>query len=167
LHTSNPSYFYILSDLAAMYQRRGNFPLAESHLMEAVQGFRGAVGADQPVTLEALADLALADLSQEKFAESEPLSRAAVEGNRKKRPDHWQMYRAESLLGATLAGQKKYAEAEPLLLEGYTGMLARKDLIASPDRYHLNLAHEWLVRLYQAWGKPDKAAGWKKRSALK
>ena len=33
---------------------------------------------------------------------------------------------AESLLGASLAGEKKYAEAEPVLLGGYRGMLVRK-----------------------------------------
>jgi hypothetical protein len=32
-----------------------------------------------------------------------------------------------------------------------------------PDRYHLELAHKWIVQLYQTWGKPDKAAEWKKR----
>src|SRR6516165_9338125 len=52
---------------------------------------------------------------------------------------------------ASLAGEKKYAEAEPLLLEGYQGMLARKDRIAVLDRYHMELAHQWIVQLYQAW----------------
>jgi hypothetical protein len=33
------------------------------------------------------------------------------------------------LLDASLAGQKQYAEAEPLLLEGYQGIVARKDHI--------------------------------------
>jgi len=72
-------------------------------------------------------------------------------------------FRAASLLGANLAGQKKYAEAEPLLLEGYQGMLARKEQLAAQDQYHLDRAHEWLARLYQAWGKPDKAAEWRKK----
>jgi len=106
------------------------------------------------------ADLALAYQSQGKFAQSEPLAREAMQFNRKNEPDDWQGFRAESLLGASLAGQKKYAEAEPLLLEGYRGMLARKDRIAVPDRYHLDRAREWIVRLYQAWGKPEKAAEW-------
>ena len=68
---------------------------------------------------------------------------------------------AASLLGESLAGEKKYTEAEPLLLEGYQGMLARQDRIDAPGRYHLELAHQWLVQLYQAWGKPDKGAEWK------
>jgi hypothetical protein len=37
-------------------------------------------------------------------------------------------------------------------------MLARKDRIAAPDWYHLQLAHQWLVQLYKDWGKPQKAA---------
>ena len=37
-------------------------------------------------------------------------------------------------------------------------MVARKDKIAVPDWYDLDLARDWLVELYQAWGKPEKAA---------
>jgi hypothetical protein len=108
-------------------------------------------------------DLALAYQSQGKFAEAEPLAREALEFNRKKQPDNWQRFHAESLLGASLAGQKKYAEAEPLLLEGYSGLVERKDRIAVPDWYHLERGGDWLVQLYQAWGKPVKAAEWKKK----
>ena len=86
-----------------------------------------------------------------------------MEFNRRKQPNDWQRFRAESLLGASLAGQKKYVEAEPLLLEGYQGMLARKDRIGMPNWYHLGRSREWLVQLYQAWGKPVKAAEWTKK----
>jgi hypothetical protein len=93
------------------------------------------------------------------------VAREALETEKKVQPDDWQRYRAESLLGASLAGEKKYAEAETLLLEGYQGMLARKLRIAVPDQYHLELAQQWLIKLYQAWGKPDKAAEWKNKEA--
>jgi hypothetical protein len=36
-------------------------------------------------------------------------------------------------------------------------MLSRKERIDAPDRYHLDRAREWLVQLYEAWGKPGKA----------
>jgi len=86
-----------------------------------------------------------------------------MEIDRKKQPDDWQGFFAESLLGAGLAGQKKYAEAEPLLIEGYQGMLDRKNRIEVPNWCHVDRAREWLVQLYQAWGKPGKAAEWKKK----
>jgi hypothetical protein len=109
------------------------------------------------------ANLALAYLSQGRFIESEPLAREALEFDRKKQPDDWQRFRAESLLGASLAGQHKYGEAEPLLLEGYQGMAARKERIDVPDGYHLDRAREWIVQLYQAWNQPEKAAEWRKK----
>jgi hypothetical protein len=146
-----------------MYQRQGKYALAETYAAQALAGRRHALGSENADTMSSAADLSLAYLSQGKFSEGEPLAREALEFNRKKQPDGWQRFRAESLLGASLAGQKKYAEAEPPLLEGYQGMVARKDRIGVPDWYHLDRAREWLVRLYQAWGKPGKAAEWKKR----
>jgi len=146
-----------------MYQHQGKFALAETYAAQALAGRRHALGPEHPVTMASAADLALACISQGKFAESEPLAREAMEFNRKKQPDDWQGFRAETLLGASLAGQKKYADAEPLLLEGYQGMLARKDKIEVPSWYHLDRAREWIVQLYQAWGKPGKAAEWKKK----
>ena len=93
----------------------------------------------------AAADLAMAYVSQEKFAQAEPLAREAVQTDSKVQPDYWQRFRAQSLLGASLAGQKNFAEAEPFLVEGYKGMLARNDSIDVPDRYNLELARKWLV----------------------
>jgi len=152
-----------LADFASMYQHEGRYAPAEAYAAQALAGRRQALGLEQPDTIASAADLALAYVSQGKFAESEPLAREALEFDRKKQPDNWQRFRTESLLGASLAGQRKYAEAEPLLLEGYQGMLARKERIGMPDRYHLDRAHDWIVQLYQAWGKQEKAAEWRTR----
>jgi hypothetical protein len=111
--------------------------------------------------LNSAADLALAYWSQGKFAESESLVRETLEIDERRRPEDWRRFRDKSLLGTTLAAQKKYAEAEPLLLEGYPGMLARKDKIEAPDFYYIDRAHEWLIQLYEAWGKPEKVAEWR------
>ena len=53
-------------------------------------------------------------------------------------PDSWNRYHCQSLLGASLAGQKKFAEAEPLLIAGYEGMVQREATIAAPDRADLS-----------------------------
>ena len=163
LGSEHPQTLVFLSDSASMYQRQGKYALAETYATQALAGLRHALGSGHPFTMASEADLALAYLSQGKFAQSEPLAREALEAEKKVQPDDWQRYRAASLLGASLAGEKKYAEAEPLLLEGYQGMLARKDRIDVPDRYHLDRAREWIIQLYQAWGKPTKAAEWGKK----
>jgi len=160
LGPEHPYTLLFLSDFASMCQRQGKYALAATYATQALAGRRHALGPEHPDTMTSAADLALAYLSQEKFTDSEPLAREVLEFNRKKQPDDWQGFRAESLLGASLAGQRKYAEAEPLLLSGYQGMTARKDRIDVPDWYHLDRAREWLVQLYHGWGKPDKAAEW-------
>jgi len=158
LGATHPDTLVTLSDLAFMCQRQGKYALAASYAARTLAGRRQALGSQNPDSMAAAADLSLAYVSQGKFAESQPFAREALEFGRNKQPDEWQTFRAESLLGASLAGLRKYAEGEPLLLEGYRGMLARKDRIGVPGQYHLDRAREWLVQLYRAWGKPDKAA---------
>ncbi len=158
LGPEHPLTLDYLVEFALLYQRQGKFASAETYASQVLAGRRHALGSENPDTMASAEDLALAYQSQGKFVEAEPLAREALEFNRKQQPDDWQRFRAESLLGASLAGQKKYAEAEPLLLEGYQGMLTRREQIGAPDRYHLDRAREWTVQLYKAWGKSGKAA---------
>jgi tetratricopeptide (TPR) repeat protein len=161
LGPEHPSTLSTLSAFAFMYQREGKYGLAETQAAQALAGLRHKLGPEHPDTIDSELDLALACLSQGKFTQAEPLARKTLEFGRKKQPDDWKRFRAESLLGASLAGEKKYAEGEPLLLEGYQGMLARKDRVDVSELYHLDRAHRWLADLYEAWGKPEKAAEWR------
>jgi len=142
---------------------QGKYGQAEELLSQTLAGRRHTLGPENPDTLDTMSDLGLVNHAQGKFAASEALAREAFEGDRKTRPDDWRRFFAESLLGASLAGQKKYDEAEPLLIAGYQGMDAGKGKIAVPDRYRPDRAGEWIVQLYQAWGKPGKAAEWQQR----
>jgi eukaryotic-like serine/threonine-protein kinase len=163
LGPEHPQTLAFLADFASMYQRRGEPALAETLAAQVVAGRLRSLGPDHPDNRASASDLALAYVSQGKFVEGERVAREALAINEKNEPDGWQRFRAQALLGASLAGQKEYAEAQPLLLEGYPGMLARQDRMATSDRYHLDLARQWLVQLYQAWGRPDMAAQWIKK----
>ena len=163
LGPDHPRTLAVLADVASMHQRRGEFALAETVAAQVLAGRRRALGSDHPDTAPSAPDLALAYVSQGKFVDGERLAREALAIDERNAPDVWQRFRAKSLLGASLAGQKKYGEAQPLLLEGYQGMLALQDTKGMSDRYHLELARRWLVQLYQAWGKPDQAAEWSRK----
>ena len=166
LGPEHPDFLGTVSALGSMYQREGKYPQAETYSTQALAGRRHALGSEDPDTMSSAADLALAYESQGQFAEAGPLARESMEFYQKQQPDNWQRFRAESLLGASLAGQKNYAPAEPLLLEGYEGMGARKERIAVPDLYQIDLARTRLIELYLAWGKPEKATAWKKKSQV-
>jgi eukaryotic-like serine/threonine-protein kinase len=66
---------------------------------------------------------------------------------------------AKALLDA-----KAYADAEPLLLEGYQGP-RQTDSETEPQVKDARLrdALERLVQLYDAWSKPDEAAKWRNK----
>jgi hypothetical protein len=164
LGRDHPTTLTSLGSLAAQYEGQGRYVEAEPLLREGLAAQRTKSGPDSVQVAAALATLGQNLLRQGKPAEAEPLLRECLAIRQKKLPNNWLRFNAQSLFGASLAGQKKYAEAEPLLLHGYEGLKQHeaKDLGASKAR--LTEALEQLVRLYETWGKPDAAAKWRQES---
>ena len=80
----------------------------------------------------------------------------------------------QSNLGASLAGQGKYEEAEGHLLAGYRGLKERESSIPPQSAEWserpavmetreriLAQAGQRIIDLYTAWGKPEEAAKWR------
>jgi hypothetical protein len=65
-----------------------------------------------------------------------------------------------------LAGQEKYAEAEPLIIQGYEGLQARAAKIPAPRKNSLDEAAARIVQFYEAWGKTDQATMWKAKLGM-
>ena len=63
---------------------------------------------------------------QRKWAEAEPVLRECLAVREKSQPDDWITFNTRSMLGDSLLGQKKFAEAVTLILAGYEGMKARE-----------------------------------------
>src|SRR5262249_20774477 len=97
----------------------GDFAAAESVCRDRLQNLRATVPRDSPDLTGALAELSLVLLDRQKFRDAEPLARECLESREKNIPDDWRTFNTRSLLGGSLLGQKKYSEAEPLLLAGY------------------------------------------------
>src|SRR6266568_4917329 len=67
---------------------------------------------------------------------------------------------AANWLGAIQLARKAYSEAEALMLPGSERFFAAA-VELSPHERRLAVRH--IVRLYQAWGKPEQTAEWQKR----
>jgi tetratricopeptide (TPR) repeat protein len=99
-----------------------------------------------------------------KSAEAEPILRELLGIGETKQPDAWTTFNTKCMLGEALLGQKKHADAEPLLLAGYDGLRQREAEIPVQFRaQRVTEALERLVALYDAWGKPDQASEWRKK----
>jgi hypothetical protein len=110
--------------------------------------------------------LGLVHLNQQHYAEVGTLLVDLV--TRDKTPnDSWMRYFAQMVFGAALTGEKKYAEAEKALLEGYQALEERSASIPANSGSALETAGTWIVELYTAWGKPERAAEWTAKLAAR
>ncbi len=107
-----------------------------------------------------LAVLGLNLMQQQKAADAKPVLRDCLAIREKKAPDEWITFNTKSTLGGALLAQKKYADAEPLLLAGYERMKQREAKIPPQGKIRLTEALERLVQLYEAMGPKDEAKKW-------
>ena len=152
-------------DLAALLYRSGRNAEAEPLIRYALEQCRKHFGRDNPQMAGILASMGLSLVQQGKWTKAEPLLRESLSTREKVQPDEWTTFNTRSLLGGSLLGQKKFAEAEPLIVSGYEGMKAREARIAQPGKPRLIEAAERVVKLYEAWDKKDKAAEWRAKLA--
>ena len=71
-----------------------------------------------------------------------------------------------SMLGGALLNQKKYSDAESLLLDGYQGMKARKQTIPPNGIVRLTEALDRLIDLFEAIDQPDEVKKYKAERTL-
>jgi hypothetical protein len=121
---------------------------------------------DSPLLAGDLAGLGSSLLGQARWAEAEGVLRECLAVREKVLPGAWQRFDTLSLLGESLAAQGKYAEAEPMVVQGYEGLKARAGRIRATAGPRVLEAAERVVRLYESWGRPEKSAEWKKRLGL-
>ncbi len=165
LGDDHPGTLMAINNLASIHQRFERYAEAEKLHLEALERKRRVLGAEHPDTLTSLVNLAGVYRVQGKHADAEPLLRATLTVREKTLPDDWLTYSTRSLLGAALSGQKKYSEAEPLLVSGYEGMQLPNATLPATSQARLREALERLVQLYTGWGQPERAAAWKAKLA--
>jgi serine/threonine protein kinase/tetratricopeptide (TPR) repeat protein len=106
--------------------------------------------------------LALSLVLQERYAEAVPIAREAAGLYAKHAPNHARRFYYEGVLGAALLGQKKYAEAEPVLLQAYQGM-KRWERMSPLVISGMAEVVGWIVKLYEATNQPEKARAWREK----
>ena len=159
-----PDHPYTLesrANLAEAYESLGRWSEAEGLLRDVLARRRKTVKSDSPLVAGDLAQLGESLLNRQRWSEAELLLREALRIREKVTPDAWERSEAMSLLGGSLLGQGRYDEAAPLVVQGYEGMKAREARIPVPMRYRLLVAAMLVVKLYEAWNKPEQATAWK------
>jgi hypothetical protein len=140
LGPERPDTLRTRNNLALAYRDAGRTVLAIPLQEETLKVAKSKPGPDHPLTLVFMNNLADIYLKGQRFAEAEATARECLKLREAKNPDDWVRVHTMSQLGAALAGQKKYAEAEPLLIRGYDGMKDREAKIPVLSRKELAAA---------------------------
>jgi tetratricopeptide (TPR) repeat protein len=165
LGPDHPDTLTSMNNLARGYEAAGRLAEALRLFKETLQLRQAKLGSDHPEVARTLASVGLCLLKEKKFVEAESLLRESCAIYERKLPDAWERFLALSLLGGSLLGQQKYAEAEPLVLRGYEGMRQREAKMPADAKKYLTETLDRLVQLYDAWGQKDKADEWRKKGS--
>jgi eukaryotic-like serine/threonine-protein kinase len=162
----HPSTLQSRNYLAKVYEALGRRAEAEALRREALTLRRRTTPGDSPLLAGDLDGLGHNLLEQARWLEAESLLRECLSIREAKLADDWRRFDAMGLVGAALMGRGEYTAAEPLVVSGYEGMKARAATIPASSRARLHEASGRVVRLYEGWNKPDKAAAWKVKLGL-
>ena len=160
----NLKTLYAMRRLGYLEWDLGNLEAAEELLRRCLALQREALGENHAHPPESMSDLGWLLRQRQKLDEAESLLRQALKKQRaiigeEHREPLVTMYR----LGVVLSrqGPEQYAEAESVLHSTYSG---RREL-SGEEHPDTQAALAALIDLYEAWGKPDKAAEWRAKLA--
>ena len=163
LGQGHPDVALNLRNLGQALDAQGRYVEAETSFREALAIDRKAFGGDHPDVAETLSFQSAALRHMRRFVEAEAAAREALAiDTRRLGPDHPRTKEAGGALGLALAKQRRWEAAEPLLI-AYAAALEAKTGVEGD----FGEVVRQIVDMYDAWGKPDKAAEWRRKLPAK
>jgi tetratricopeptide (TPR) repeat protein len=162
LPDDDPAIGRTIANTATVLRKAGDQKGAQPLFEDAVARLKRALGPDHPDVMNALGSMGinLGELGQPARAEAAYREALALSARNKTIAPvayEWIDYR----LAGLLLNQRRFEEAEPLALRA----LAIRDSASGPADADTRQSMDQIVKLYQAWGKPDWAAKYQRSPA--
>jgi predicted Ser/Thr protein kinase len=157
--------FATMSALAQTLGKRGKYSQSEA-LFSELRDVQRRLTLQTSDALNTICSLGWTQFQQRKYAEAETTFREALRNLQWAAPNTWEWERdnCRTMLGASLAAQRKYLEAEPLFVAGYEGMIQRPVPTPQVDsRFTVDDARQSIVDMYRSSGDQDKLVAWQQR----
>jgi tRNA A-37 threonylcarbamoyl transferase component Bud32 len=146
-----------MHNYSLLLQKKGEQDAAIDLMRETWQMRCEVLTAQHPYSVFTQANLGAALAEAGKFDEAEPLLREACTSLAKILPSgNLRTIVTLNALGACLTGLGRYDDAEPLLIESFGQIEATAGLNSVTGQRAIRR----LIKLYEAWHKPEKAAEW-------
>jgi len=161
---SGPEHPYTLAtmaNLAAIYKFAGRLPEAEAVDRQVLALRQRVLGPQAIDTLWSASDLGDVLLEMGRPEEAGPLLQHTLDLSVRSSLERWRTALTRTRVGAARLAMKRYAEAEPCLLQGYAELVDDTARIPNFMRFEIVKARRRLFQLYTDWGKPDAAQKWR------
>jgi eukaryotic-like serine/threonine-protein kinase len=162
LGPDHPDTLQSLQGLARLYLDMRQLPRALAIAEDTFRKQEARLGPDHPNSLATKTLLARIYLADQP-ARAEAILQDVLRAGPKNKPDDWRTLEALGLLGTSRLRQKKYPEAEAVLLQAYEKMKLREAQVPAEARNDLAEVVEQLVQPYNALGQKEKAEAWRKK----
>jgi serine/threonine protein kinase len=156
---------FVLQNLGDAYDKQKDFKKAEAIFDEELALREKEDGPGSILAMGVHQSLGECLVEQQKFPKAEFHFQKVVAFREERSPDLWNTFYARSWLAVSLLGQKRFSEAETLLLSSYDGVKKRQSELPIDRKDRVGKVAERLVQLYTEWGKSAEAEKWKKTLA--
>jgi tetratricopeptide (TPR) repeat protein len=163
LGAEHPDVATTAQNLATLYVNENRSAQAEPLAREAMDIRRRVLGEQHAETLRSMTTTGQILLNAGRAADAESLLRSALASYESTKADGWDRYHCQSLLGASLAAQKRYPDAETLVVPAYSALKEREASMPRESRIAVERAGSRVVQLYTEWGKTQQASEWRKK----
>jgi tetratricopeptide (TPR) repeat protein len=159
----DPHPLYASNRLAIVNRQAGQLREAHALFDEMLQVHGATLQADHPAIITARLGLGETLLLENNYGAASRILQEVLDITKSDLPTDWGEYddssrfTTQSLLGAALAGQQNWEDAEPLLKSGYEGLRRNEDLLPIPVRFRVTQAAARLAQFYDATGQPGRA----------
>jgi tetratricopeptide (TPR) repeat protein len=156
----HPEVSTTMNNLALVVRDQGRYPEANDLWAAVYDADVKLLGADHPSVTGTLTNWAESLRRGGDVVTAEVKLREVLELSAKRLPaGHWQLAAPKSLLAMCLVPQRRFDEAEALLLEAHTSLQGAFD----PSHPRIQRVVERVVSLYEAWGRQAEADEWRAR----
>ena len=150
----------VILSLIRIYDEQERYADAESWRVKWLGHLKSTRGEKSlEVVIESF-NLAECRGNQKKWAKAEQTYRDCAASLNKVNPELWTKWLIEARIGQTLMEQKKYAEAEPLLLKAYDNLKKNEKQIPPAQKYRLPEVVDDMIQLYRLMERPDDVKKW-------
>jgi tetratricopeptide (TPR) repeat protein len=153
--TNHPEVAFTSTTLGVWLAEDGDVEQAEPILIEAVDIARNVYDSDHPDLGKSVAALAFLYLEADRPEEAGLLAAEASEIFVDAfSEDYWRTAWANTIQGAALARQERYAEAENLLISAYVKLESGENI----RPFYMRKSSQYVAEMYAGWGKAAEAA---------